>query len=134
MLKNALHVPCLDCNLFSAVRHGCNGQRFVFILGYDQMSLSFPEFEISQKISDDFDLRISLDPLNESDWHISHHTCDGQEADDLSTLESQLNLLNRIYYGRMMTRAQRKQQMEREQELHSVLGNKKHPIRIVKFE
>ena len=112
VLKNTLHVPTLDCNLFSAVFHGCNGQGCVFMLGNNEMHLSFPHFEITQEIPQDFDLRVDLEPLEESDWHFSHYTCDGNEEEDLSTLKSQLHFLNRIFHGRAVTRIQHKKNLE----------------------
>ena len=43
-LVNSLHVPGLDCDLFSCMRHGRNGKGCSFILINSKMHISFPKF------------------------------------------------------------------------------------------
>ena len=71
ILKNALHIPELESNLFSATRHGSNGDGCAFLITKGVMSLSFPDFTINQEVPLDGDLRIKLQPLNKTDWHFS---------------------------------------------------------------
>ena len=46
-LVNALHVPELESNLFSATRHGSNGAGCSFLLSQGLMHLSFPLLSIT---------------------------------------------------------------------------------------
>ena len=45
-LINSLHVPGLDCDLFSCTRHGMMGKGCSFFLGDDKIHLTFPKFTI----------------------------------------------------------------------------------------
>ena len=67
-LGYALHVPGLDCDLFSYTHHSCNGQGCSFILIDSKMHLSFPKFIITRNIPVDEDLRLPLEPMNDDDW------------------------------------------------------------------
>ena len=63
-LLNSLHVPGLDCDLFSCTR---NGKGCSFFLGDSEMHLTFLKFPISDEIPVNGDLRIQLEPLSEGD-------------------------------------------------------------------
>ena len=117
ILPNTLHVPSLDANLFSTTKHACNGAGCSFLLEKGSMHLSFPTFSVSRNIPSDGDLRVSLQPLDSVDWHVADHTCDGIEFDN--SVFKQIQFLNRIHFGRAMTRAQKKQKL---QELKQTLG------------
>ena len=113
-LVNSLHVPGLDCDLFSCTRHGRNGRGCSFILIDSQMHLSFPKFTITRDIPINGDLRLTLEPLNDNDWGIPNFICDGTELKDehLDVFQTRLDMLNQVFKGRVMTRAQRKKNMD----------------------
>ena len=66
-LLNSLHVPGLDCNLFSCTRHGMIVKGCSFFLGDGKIYLTFPKFTISYDIPVNGDLRVQLEPLTEED-------------------------------------------------------------------
>ena len=70
-------------------------------------------------ISDDIpvngDLRIQLDPLTEEDWEISNAICEGTiiHYQDLDHFGTRLDMVNEILRGRVMTRAQKRIQLDK---------------------
>ena len=64
-LIDSLHVPGLDCDLFSCTRYGMIVKGYSFFLGDEKMHFTFPKFTISDDIPVKGDLRIRLDPLTE---------------------------------------------------------------------
>ena len=124
-LTNSLHVPNLDCDLFSGTRHGRNGEGCSLLLAENQMHLTFPNFVFTQDIPRDNDLKIKSQPLSDADWALPPQMCDcgsihNYQLDDFS---ERLDYLNEIFKnrhaGRVMTRAQRQKQAE---DLKRVLG------------
>ena len=92
-----------------------NGQGCSFLLEAGKMHLTFPGFSISQKIPEDGDLRIQLDHLTDEDLGLPDFICDGVEGSDDSYLEDfndRMKYLNHVFRGRVMTRAQRKRNMD----------------------
>ena len=81
-LINSLHVPDLDCDLFSCTRHGTNGKGCSFFLGDSKMHLRFPKFVITTDIPEYGDLRFPLQPLDEDNWSTPNLVCDGIELED----------------------------------------------------
>ena len=77
------------------------------------MHLSFPKFTITREFPINGDLRLTLEPLNDNDWGIPNFICDGTELQDehLDVFQTRLDMLNQVFKGRVMTRAQRKQNM-----------------------
>ena len=113
-ILNSLHVPGLDCDLFSTTRHGRNGKGCSFLLGDSKMHLTFPKFSITQDILEDGDLRIKLQDLDTEDWGIPNFVCDGIEETDehFENFNTRMHFLNQIFKGRAVTRAQRKKQID----------------------
>ena len=124
-LTNCLHVPDLDCDLFSGTRHGRNGEGCSLLLAENKVHLTFPNFVFTQDIPRDNDLKIKTQPLSDTDWALPPQMCDcgsihNYQLDDFS---DRLDYLNEIFKnrhaGRVMTRAQRQKQAD---ELKRVLG------------
>ena len=113
-LVNSLHVPELDCDLFSCTRHGRNGKGCSFLLEDSKMHLSFPKFHITRDIPEDGDLRLPLDVITDEDWGIPNFVCDGINDEDqhLDDFKTRMYFLNQIFKGRTMTRQQRKKELD----------------------
>ena len=75
-LLNSLHVPGLDCDLFSCTRHGMIKKGCSLFLGEGKIHLMFQKL-ISDDIPVNKDIRIQLDPLTEEDWEIPNAICEG---------------------------------------------------------
>ena len=118
-LVNALHVPELESNLFSATYHSSNGFGCSFLLSQGLTHLSFPSFSISQSIPTDGDLCVKLQPLTTCDWHFSLFNCNSTEE---PLMPDQVNFLNKIYFGRAITRAQEQAKLK-ELQSHLQSGN-----------
>ena len=56
VLYNSLHVPNLDCDLFSATHHSMNGKGCSFLLTNGTLFLTYPHFTLEQLIPLDEDL------------------------------------------------------------------------------
>ena len=113
-LVNSLHVPELDCDLFSCTRHGRNGKGCSFLLEDSKMHLSFPKFHITRDIPEDGDLRLQLDVITAEEWGIPNFVCDGINDEDqhLDDFKTRMYFLNQIFKGRAMTRQQRKKELD----------------------
>ena len=110
VLPNALHVPGLESNLFSATRHGSNGDGCAFIISNGTMHLSFPTFSITRPVPSSGNLRVSLDKMTANDWIFNDFECGLQQ---MELFDSQVDFLNRVYFGRAVTRAQKKQKLNK---------------------
>ena len=69
-LVNSLHVLGLDSDLISVIKHGRMGHGCSFILEGGNIHLLFQKIPITQPISDNDDLRVSLQPMSDDDWSI----------------------------------------------------------------
>ena len=79
------------------------------------MHLTFPKFTISDDIPVNGDLRIQLDPLTDEDWEIPNAICEGTTIhdQDLDHFGIRLDMVNEILRGRVMTRAQKRIQLDK---------------------
>ena len=114
-LQECLHVPALDCDLFSGTRHGSRGQGHLLLLTDKEMHLAFPSFVHRAPIPDSNNLKITLEKICDSDWLLPVQFCDDGNAladCELSAFANKLSYLNYIFKsrhaGRVMTQAQQK--------------------------
>ena len=114
LIKN-LHVPGLDCDLFSCNQHGRNSKGCSLFLDDSKMYLTFLKFIISYDIPVNGDLRIQLDFLTDEDWEIPNALGEGTPIhnQDLDHFGTRLDMVNEILRGRIMTRAQKRIQLDR---------------------
>lgn len=109
-LTNSLHVPDLDCDLFSGTWHGHNGEGCSLLLAQNQMHLTFPNFVFTRETSRVDDLKIKTQPLSDADWELPPQMCDcgylhNYQLDDFSERLDYLNeFFKNRYAGRVLTR------------------------------
>ena len=117
-LHECLHVPALDCDLFSGTRHGSLGNGHALLLADGEMHLSFPSFTHSRPIPESNDLKIDVAALTPNDWALPSQMCEGGDIGDLelSQFADRLDYLNHIFKSwhsrRVMTCAQRRKQVD----------------------
>ena len=107
---NILHVPGLDCDLFS-----CTQRKRLFILfRRRKIHLTFLKFTVSDDIPVNGDLRIRLDLLIEEGWKILNTMCEGTPLHDLNLdhFGTRLDMVNKLLRGRVMTRAPQRPQLK----------------------
>ena len=81
-LVNKLHVPDLDFDLFSCIRHGANSKGNTFLLGEGKIHLTFLAFIVTDDIPANGDLKVQIQPLTKEDWGIPNFICDGVPLQD----------------------------------------------------
>ena len=100
VLDDSLHVPDLDCVLFSATRHGLNGKVCYFLLSEGMLYLTYPIFTFKQPIPSDGDLRIELEDLTKHNWGLPDFICDGHETSNdtyLDDFQDCIKFLNHVF-------------------------------------
>ena len=100
VFDGSLHVPDLDCDLFSAMQHGLNGKGCSFLLLEGMLYLTYPNFTFKQPIPSDGDLCIELEDLTKHDWGLPDFICDGHETSNdtyLDDFQDCIKFLNHLF-------------------------------------
>ena len=118
--------------MFSTTRHERIGERHSFSQSNGESHLTYPNFTIARDIPAGCDMKIELEPMDDGDWDLPNHLCDGGGNADcnFSNFEERLAFVNRVFNlrhaGRPMTRAQCKKASD---EIKSALGLQNEPNR-----
>ena len=91
-LPNALHVPCLDCNLLSITRHGLQGAGCTFPAENGTLHLTHPGFSLSLPIPADGDPQFEPEPSNDNNAGF-HNFSGGVSFDQLGDVDCRIRFV-----------------------------------------
>ena len=97
-----MHVPGLDCDLFSGTHHGTIDTGHSVLICDGMAHLTYLDYSLLTKALDNHKLAFTLQPMNNDDLDIPSHLCDGGSEDDidLTNFAERLRYINRVFKPR----------------------------------